>query len=513
MKKILLGLLFVPLLLVLLTGCKKVITETPYSFLTPQNFPTSEVEADAALIACYSTLKGSGGNGTWDYTGGLYMNAQNDVTSSSALWARFRAPTHGMETDWWTCYWRGINAANNLISALELRDAGKDLWVTVKMAEARAIRAYFYHNLASLFGDLPLRLKPTTELTLKVPRSPVQSIYDSIILPDIDFADGKLPVRANPSERISQGALKMIKADVYMKLAGWRRSSQGDMVAGDPSYWAKARDAAAAVLQMEQDGVYALDPEYGGVFTKLSTDQQTREVIFDLGFTSGSRAGSNFPYVYGAVGGGDPAKGSGQGNLRIIPEWVRTQDNREERWKWNIGDYRFLTGWERTPIPTDTTNWAVTTFQKIYPSRGYWQDHLTNWPFYRLSEAKLMYAEAANEANGGPTAEAYKQLNEIRYRARPADHKTDGTILPDLEGLTQAQFREAVMNERAMEFINEGKRRLDLIRWGILRQKIEAMTFFAAGLDAVGGFDDRFYLWSVPIGDLTASGWQNNAGF
>lgn len=501
MKKILLGIIIISLFS---AGCKKLIEEVPYSFLTPQNFPTSAVEADAALLGCYALIKG---NRTWDYTGGLYMNSQNDVTISNGSWSAFTGSSHGQESAWWRDYWKAINAANNLIFALESRDATKDTWVPAKPAEARAVRAFFYHGLACIFGDLPLRLKPTTETVLKVPRSPVQNIYDSIILPDIAFADGKLPVTNTPSGRISAGGLKCIAADVYMKLAGWHRSSQGSMVPGDPGYWAKARDAAKAVLDMEAAGVYALEPAYSGVFTKLSTDVSTREVIFDSEYTQ--LAGSNFPYVYGTTPSG-ATSGGGNGNLRPQREWLRGQDNRDERWQWNIGNYRY-SGWDKIPVP-DTNAWRITTFQKIYPSTGYWQDHLTNWPFYRLSEAKLMYAEAANEAEGGPSAEAYKQINEVRYRARPADHKTDGTILPDIAGLTQEQFRDTIRNERAMELINEGKRKLDLVRWGILKEKIEGMEQYAS-LVQNGGMNLRYYLWMVPIVEVTANEWQQNEGY
>ncbi|MGH2563566.1 MAG: RagB/SusD family nutrient uptake outer membrane protein [Ginsengibacter sp.] len=506
MKKILLTTLII---LLVFTGCKKIITETPYSFLTPANFPTSAEEADAALIGCYTALK-DGGNGTWDYTGSLYMNTQNDLTFSYDNWSTFTGPTNGRETEWWKDTWKAINAANNLISALDSRDSTVDKWVPADLAEARAFRAFLYHNLACLFGDLPLRLKPTTEIALNLPRSPVQAIYDSIILPDLAYADGKLPVAGNSGGRIWAGGLKCIEADVYLKLAGWRRSSQGDMVAGDPKYWAMARDAAQAVLTMETNGIYTLDPDYSDIFTKLSTNVESDEVIWDLEFTV--NAGSNFPYVLGARGGGDPDKGSGQNNLRIIPEWVKTRDTSDTRYQWNIGTYQFLTGWVKTPL-TDTTQWGITTFQKIYPSQGYWQDNLTNWPFYRLGEVKLMYAEAANEANGGPTPEAYAQINAVRYRARPVGHKTDGTVLPDLSGLTQSQFRQAIMDERSMELVGEDKRRLDLIRWGILQQRIESMNFYIPYLSSVGGFNPRFYLWSLPVSDMTANGWQNNAGF
>ncbi len=508
MKRILFGILLSSLFF---AGCNKNIIETPYSFLTSDNFPTTETEADAALIGCYTALKGQGGNSTWDYTGGLYMNAQNDVTTTSGNWAAFLAPTNGAETAWWREYWKGINAANNLIAALEARDSTKDLWIPVKMAEARAIRAFLYHNLASLFGDLPLRLKPTTETVLNVERSPVSEIYNQIILPDLAYADGKLPVRSNPSGRISAGALKCIMADVYMKLAGWRRSSQGVMVPGESKYWAMARDAADSVLSMEARGVYALEPDYSQVFTKLSTDVTTKEVIFDLEYTA--LAGSNFPYVFGAPGGGDPNKGSGNANLAIVLEWLRTRSDKDERWKWNIANYTYVSGWTKTPL-TDTSAWRVATFQKIFPSTGYWQDNLTNWPFYRLSEVKLMYAEAANEAEGGPSAKAYAQINAVRYRARPAANKTDGTVLPDLVGLSQEEFRNAIMEERSMELINEGKRHLDLVRWGNLKEKIEANeSQWTQILNGVGDFNMRFYLWSLPTGEITANNWQNNDGY
>ena len=152
MKKILLVIIIISLFS---AGCKKLLKEAPYSFLTPQNFPTSAVEADAALLGCYALIQG--GNRTWDYTGGLYMNSQNDVTRSSGTWSAFTGSSNGQESNWWRDYWKAINAANNLIFALEARDAAKDTWVPVKLAEARAIRAFFYHGLACIFGDLPLR--------------------------------------------------------------------------------------------------------------------------------------------------------------------------------------------------------------------------------------------------------------------------------------------------------------------------------------------------------------------
>lgn len=76
------------------------------------------------------------------------------------------------------------------------------------------------------------------------------------------------------------------------------------------------------------------------------------------------------------------------------------------------------------------------------------------WPFFRLAEFYLSYAEALNEFNGSPTGEAYNALNLIRERAG----------MPNKTGLGQEAFRKAVLNERNIEFAFENMRYNDLMR-------------------------------------------------
>ncbi|NJK96674.1 MAG: RagB/SusD family nutrient uptake outer membrane protein [Bacteroidales bacterium] len=71
----------------------------------------------------------------------------------------------------------------------------------------------------------------------------------------------------------------------------------------------------------------------------------------------------------------------------------------------------------------------------------------------RYPDILLIYAEATNELNG-PTAEAYAAINEVRQRAKVAD----------LAGLDKDSFRDAVLQERRMEFTFEGRRYFDLLR-------------------------------------------------
>ena len=78
------------------------------------------------------------------------------------------------------------------------------------------------------------------------------------------------------------------------------------------------------------------------------------------------------------------------------------------------------------------------------------------WPHTRLAEIMLGYAEVLNEVNGGPTAEAYKMVNDVRARVG---------LKAIASNMNQTTFREAVLKERALELGFEEVRWFDLIRW------------------------------------------------
>ena len=109
---------------------------------------------------------------------------------------------------------------------------------------------------------------------------------------------------------------------------------------------------------------------------------------------------------------------------------------------------------------------------RIYP-RKYTNDGVGNgktfeaaaesWINYRVlryADILLMYAEVLNETNR--TAQAYPFIQQVRTRAK----------LPDLAtakpNLSQAQMRDQLAHERALEFAIEGQRINDIIRWGWL---------------------------------------------
>lgn len=85
-----------------------------------------------------------------------------------------------------------------------------------------------------------------------------------------------------------------------------------------------------------------------------------------------------------------------------------------------------------------------------------------------------MRAEAENEVNG-VTDTAVEYLNKIRRRAYGLDPNTPNTTVDRTRTFfmgSKDDFREEIIEERAKELCFEGLRRMDLIRWNVLGEKI-----------------------------------------
>ncbi len=137
---------------------------------------------------------------------------------------------------------------------------------------------------------------------------------------------------------------------------------------------------------------------------------------------------------------------------------------------------------------------------------------VVQWPYLRLPEIYLSYAEASNEFEGAPSAEAYRCVNIVRNRVGLGN-------LP--QGLSKEEFREAVLNERAVEFGWEGVRWFDLIRWkregdftktlhgvNIVRSTTTPYTFTYTPFEIPARFwktnwSPKWYLSAFPLSEVT----------
>lgn len=118
------------------------------------------------------------------------------------------------------------------------------------------------------------------------------------------------------------------------------------------------------------------------------------------------------------------------------------------------------------------------------------------WPYLRLPEVLLSYAEAINEYKGSPNTTAYACVETVRSRVGLLGYDT---------GMSQSEFREALLNERAMEFGYEEVRWFDLVRWG--READFRKTLY--GLTSVGNDGTNPTSFTFATYELDARHWVN----
>ncbi|MDR2474964.1 MAG: RagB/SusD family nutrient uptake outer membrane protein [Bacteroidales bacterium] len=156
-------------------------------------------------------------------------------------------------------------------------------------------------------------------------------------------------------------------------------------------------------------------------------------------------------------------------------------------------------------------------------SGGLVQQNNLHWPYLRLAEIYLSYAEALNET--GRTEDAFQYVDAIRARVGLKGLKEANPA----KAWTKESFREEVLRERACEFGLEEVRFFDLIRWkregdfrkhlhGLLIRKVlneynqpVGYSYEKVGLrkryiqDADAGvvnFDPKWYLSAFPIDEI-----------
>jgi hypothetical protein len=284
--------------------------------------------------------------------------------------------------------------------------------------------------------------------------------------------------------------------------------------------WIRAAKACWDVIKM---GQYTLMPanQYAYIF---HTNSQPEELIFpridgSVSFYGGSRVWNgwinfadwgasqgyggnsgtyptqNFVDMFEMADGSIPILGykNGDGTQPIInPKSVYSEENmwenRDPRLKKFIIHNQMV--WQKRPaelwIDANNPNVTGTEMKDVrdytrtgYLNKKFWPETVAasdpsksetlNWIFIRYAEVLLWYAEAMNHAFGpnidglGYGKTALDALNEIRMRVR--ETSTDKEACKLSKTISQEDFHERLMNERAVEFFMEEVRWWDVIRY------------------------------------------------
>ncbi|MGI4872090.1 MAG: RagB/SusD family nutrient uptake outer membrane protein [Janthinobacterium lividum] len=385
--------------------------------------------------------------------------------------------------------------------------------VATRVAEAKALRAYYYYLLAENFGDVPLVLTPVTEPTFGYTRDPEQKVYDQIIS-DLNDAIGALPVATTANfGRVTKGMAQHLLAKVYL-------------TRGYKSYGAGQTDFNAAGQLAEtviNSGNYTLLSDFSKLFDPtVSNFQVNSEVIFSVQYSTNVASNS---YAY-ATAPTTLVSGNGlhnlftmdlsvypaisrsalynKANILVAPTpyfftlFDKTRDARYQATVYTaiyaqvaaggfaVGDtviyfpdVAFSPARKATkkytvfnPNEYDTqTSYALRSFPSFKKFREVnlaYGDNLGTRDTYvfRLAETYLIAAEAYLQAGNSAKAVAY--YNTVRVRAGKAGtNPTTGKLYKDELKVTAVSLDD-ILDERARELAGESFRWLELKRTGKL---------------------------------------------
>ncbi|PCI34698.1 MAG: hypothetical protein COB60_05760 [Flavobacteriaceae bacterium] len=363
------------------------------------------------------------------------------------------------------------------------------------IAQSLFFRAKHYFSLVSTYGGVPLVLE-LNDLNdeLEIPRNKTSECINQIII-DLDKAITGLPSSYDDAGsdygRITKGAAMAFKAKVLLFYA----SEQFDPSQSEGRWQAAYEAVSTAKTYLEGQGK-GLYPDYAELW--FDESDSNSEAIIIRRYTTDkthSRDVGVRPFVTGTSGESWDKPSIGIAEAYPMKDGKAIDDatssysydttvfweNRDPRFNANIARNGALFSLN-DPAP-QTTSDLVWTFvesqieagadERISPSAllckkavdgsiaggGDTYNGTTDWIEMRFAEVLLFFAESANEI--GKTSEAYDALIKIRTRAGIEA----GTGFYGLkEGMDKDEMRTAIMLERRLELVFEGKRSSDLRR-------------------------------------------------
>lgn len=530
MKNILKSLAIIGVGAVVFTSCSDFLDQTSLSEMTGEAVFNSTTYTQQALNKVYAGLTK---DETYVQSIPIHFGMNSDIELVDGLGATNSNSSnerglcnYNPQLSWsklnnnWKGMYEAIENANIVIEGIEgsaLITDGNTSRSKMLMfkGEALTLRAMLYLDLIRTYGDVPMKFETTNSdgSNIYLGKTDRDIIMERLIT-DLEEAIEYLPwagTSGYTTEKITKGFAHGLLARIAMTYSGYsiREKAKADydnMPNCDATYptqrpaTEKRKELyTLAVKHLDAiiaSGYHKLNPSYENewyLINQLTLDQTYQENLYEvahgvsftgeMGYTIGVRINGKTTY-YGA-------KGNSSGKVKVTAPFfwsfnkndlrrdltfanfdIREGDNGNtvETMQGNSPFGIYLAKWDPRKMTDKWLNAARASADKVATG--------INNVIMRYSDVLLLYAEALNELQGadavGPTCglSARKAFEEVRSRAFDNTHKAEA--ISYINNLNSGEeFFNALVDERAWEFAGESIRKWDLIRWGLLSQKIE----------------------------------------
>ena len=489
----------------MLAGCNKNILDiTPKNFVSDETLWATTDNADLFLNDIYNQLPDLNNEDQ-------HLDQYTDNSDVGVLWMYGYAniatgqvtPSNLPPGAWSMWYWSGavngntgdydyIRRCNLFIQKVNASSLPAD-YKTRRVAEARFLRAFFYHYLWLAYGGVPIISDVLDNNTqgdsINRPRSTEQETF-TFIDNELDTVSRILPQTQAAADlgRPTSGAALTLKGWCELYEASPLRNTTND-----PARWAKA---SATNRQVINSGTYALVNDFSQLF--LVGDNNSSESIFARQYgpgKGGTLEGKCGPTM-DSTGTVEHSWGNYQPTQELVDEFAMANGmlitdagsgydpqhpylNREPRFAqtivydgatWQGFTYKSRVGGNNAidmGYSSDRTHTGYHARKRLDESIPWASGRngvaYQNYMFFRYAEVLLSFAEAENEVNG-PTSDVLAAVDQVRTRGGiPGVEAVYGTV-------SQAQMRNIIRHERRVELCIEDKRWWDVLRWKIAYQ-------------------------------------------
>ena len=359
------------------------------------------------------------------------------------------------------------------------------------LGEVLTLRAMIYYDLIRAWGDVPARFESTTSETIYKAKESRDVIFRQL-LADLDEAIPYLPYPgANATTSRTDRVNKLFAEGLYARIAlmasGYaQRPDDGMVGTGDLGSNRITNDPelqksvlypkALAYLQDAVASGSASLEDFESLWRNQSNHDNLvagpgHESLYVIPFSDG-RGRWNYTFAVRSegssfAGGATVTRGGDAGPVPTMwfdydPDDIR-RDITCVNWRWNSDDEPELVGIQRWYFGKYRWDWMTRNQYKGGNDDG------VKPVVLRYADILLMAAEIANEQGDLNAAKAY--FLPVRERAFKG-HEDKAEAYVDRITSKDAMF-DAIVDERAFEFCGEMTRKFDLIRWGMLKQKMD----------------------------------------
>ena len=385
----------------------------------------------------------------------------------------------------WAMMYAGIERANICIRGLRQYGnptPGSDLGHL--LGESLTLRAIYYADLLKTWGDVPARFEPITSETIYLPKTSRDVIYKQLIA-DLGEAAELCPwpnENANTAsvERINKAFVKGFRARLAMVASGYQQYPDGIHRSTDADLSVERMYTLALTecRSVIQSGKARLEPSFETFWKKYNQENTTAggESLWELPFADGrGRMLFTFAVLHTSVDQFQ-ANGTNKGGVAgPLPNVFYDYDQTDSRRDVTCVPYKYGTA------VAGIAKQQLNAFNKWYfgKYRYEWMNRFVtstnddgiNKMYMRYAEVLLIAAEAANEIEGPSAAAPY--LKELRRRAfAPAVQAVKVDAYVDALNSKPAMFN-AIVDEHKFEFTGEMERKQALIRWNLLKTKLD----------------------------------------